>query len=181
MKRAFLFSFLAAALALAATPARADQDAVHFFNDINVTAGNSVHDAVCILCSVHVDGEVKGDLVAILGSIQVNGHADRDAVSILGGITVGDNASIDRDTVSILGPVRLGEHATIGRDMVTIMGSYHAAPSAGVGRENVIQPGIYLPLPGLVLIFILILIVREHRAHRRRQLLQDWYQAQPHP
>ena len=181
MKRAFLFSFLAAALALAATPARADQDAVHFFNDINVTAGNSVHDAVCILCSVHVDGEVKGDLVAILGSIQVNGHADRDAVSILGGITVGDNASIDRDTVSILGPVRLGEHATIGRDMVTIMGSYHAAPSAGVGRENVIQPGSYLPLPGLVLIFILILIVREHRAHRRRQLLQAWYQAQPHP
>jgi hypothetical protein len=83
--------------------------------------------------------------------------------------------------VSILGPVHLGDHATIGRDAVSIMGSFHAAPSADVGRRNVIQPGIYLPLPGLALIFILILIVRERRAYRRRQFMQAWQQAQPHP
>src|SRR5580704_531515 len=98
MQRAFLFSLLAAGLVLSAAPAHADEDTVHFFNDINVPAGDTVRDAVCILCSVHIDGEAKHDIVAILGSVQVNGHADRDVVSIIGGVTVGDNASIDRDT-----------------------------------------------------------------------------------
>ena len=60
MQRRFLaICLFGTALAVAAAPARADQDAVQFFRNIEVTPDAPVHDAVCFFCSVHVDGKVE--------------------------------------------------------------------------------------------------------------------------
>jgi hypothetical protein len=103
----------------APTVAHAQQrDAVQFANDIAIHEGEEVHDAVCFLCSIEVDGTVHGDLVAFLGNIHVRGHAEHDAVAFLGNITLGENASIDHDAVIFAGSLRKSPGSSIGRDRV---------------------------------------------------------------
>jgi hypothetical protein len=180
MKRALLASLLAGAFALAAIPAHADRDAVQFGSDINVSADNPVHDAVCFFCSVRADGKVNGDIVVFFGSIRLAGEAHHDVVNFFGNITAADNSSIGGDMVSIFGGVRLGENVTVGKDLVAMFGTLHAPASARVGGDRVIQPGLVLTLPPLVLLLVIFLIIHEYRAYRRRQLLLN-YPFPPHP
>ncbi len=61
---------LAPVFAVAATPAHANQDAVHFGSNIDIPADSAVHDAVCFFCSVNV-GKVNGDVVVFFGSMHM--------------------------------------------------------------------------------------------------------------
>ena len=172
---------VAAALAAAAVPARADRDAVQFFNSIDITPDTPVHDAVCFFCSVHADGDVMGDIVVFFGTVQLNGHAHHDVVNFFGHISASDNSSIDHDAVSIFGGIRLGENARVGRDMVCIFGSAHAPGSASVGGDRVGIPGLILYGPFIVIGLIVWVIVRESRACRMRRWMANGYPYPPPP
>jgi hypothetical protein len=160
---------LGSAFAAAAIPAYADRDAVHIFSNVYVAPDSTVHDAVCIFCNVNVEGEVQGDVVSIFGTVHIASKADHDVVSIFGGVSADDDARISGDMVSIFGMVRLGENVSIGKDMVAMFGIVHAPDSVTVGHDRVSMPGIVLSAPLLFLGLIVILIVREYRAYRRRQ------------
>jgi len=95
-----------------------ERDAVQFANNIVVHEGEEVHDAVCFLCSIEVDGTVHGDMVAFLGNIHVRGHAEHDAVAFLGSVSLADNASVDHDVVVFAGSLHTGSGSSIGRDRV---------------------------------------------------------------
>lgn len=171
MNRALPAFLLAAAFALAASPARANQDAVQFGSDIDVSADSQVHDAVCFFCSINLDGKANGDVVVFFGNTHISGEADHDVVNFFGSITAADNSSIGGDMVNFFGSVRLGENVSIGKDMVTMFGSQHVPASVTIRGDRVLQPAWVLTLPPLVLILIFIVIVREYRDHRRRQFL----------
>ena len=94
------------------------RDVVQFGNDIVVRGGEDVHDAVCFLCSIEIDGTVNGDTVAFLGNIRVRGHAQHDAVAFLGNVSLGEGASIERDVVVFAGNLRIGPGATVGNNRV---------------------------------------------------------------
>lgn len=178
--RSILGCLLAAAvLVAAAAPARADQDAVQFFRNIDVTQDAPVQDAVCFFCNVHVNGEVNGDIVVFFGNVQINGEARQDVVNFFGHVTVADNSSIGGDAVSFFGGVRLGEKVRIGQDLVAIFGSVHAPASATVGGDRVGIPGIVLYAPALLLFLIIWIIVHELRAYRRRQWMASGYYPYP--
>jgi hypothetical protein len=99
--------------------ARAEnKDVVQFGNDIVVREGEEVHDVVCFLCSIEVDGTVHGDTVAFLGNLRLRGHAERSAVVFLGNAWLGDNASVERDLVVFAGNLHMGSGASIGNDRV---------------------------------------------------------------
>jgi hypothetical protein len=121
------------------------RDSVQFGNNIVVHEGEEVHDAVCFLCSIEVDGTVHGDLVAFLGSIRVRGHAEKDAVAFLGSITVGENASIDHD-------------------VVVFAGSLRAAPGSSIGNDRVVFPSFLFLLPFVVFAGFVFLIIWAIRA-----------------
>jgi hypothetical protein len=159
---------LAAAVAAAPTPARANDDAVQFFSNIHVTPDAPVHDAVCFFCSVEVDGKVTGDIVSFFGSVHISGEAQRDVVSFFGSVRIDDNATIGRDLVSILGSVRLGENSSVGRDAVSLFGNIHAPASAHIGGDRVSIPAIIFYGPLLLIIGIIVLIVHEIRSRRYR-------------
>jgi UDP-3-O-[3-hydroxymyristoyl] glucosamine N-acyltransferase len=178
--RLAILCLLAAAFAACATPARADRDAVQFGSNINVAHDATVHDAVCFFCNANVEGKVQGDIVVIFGNIHLSGEAHHDVVSIFGTVTVGDNVSIKDDLVSIFGGIRVGENVSVGKDMVAIFGSVHVPESVSVGGDRVVQPGWVFGFPLLLTLLVFILVVREYRAHRRRQLLGS-YQIPPHP
>lgn len=172
--RFLVLCLFCAGLLAAATPARASQDVVRIFENINIGPGESVHDAVCIFCSIHVQGEVEGDTLAVFGSVHLNGQAHHDVVAVFGGVTAGDNSSIGGDLVSIFGAVHLGDHVTVGKDMVSIFGPLHAPGSVSVGKDRVaISPWIFFG-PLLIVLFAIVLIVYEVQAHRRRQFFQNY-------
>ncbi len=143
----FRLAMLATLVCLfAPSAARAQgRDFVQFGNDIVVRNGEEVHDAVCFLCSIEIDGTVNGDTVAFLGNIHVRGHAQRDAVVFLGNVTLGENASIEHDVVVFAGNLRLG-------------------PGASVGNDRVVFPFVLLLMPFLLVAAFVGLIVWAVRA-----------------
>jgi hypothetical protein len=180
MKRILAVGLLASAFAVAATSARADQDAIQFFNNIHVTPETPVHDAVCFFCSVRVEGKVTGDIVVFFGSIHLDGDAQHDVVNIFGNIAAADNSSIENDVVSVFGRVRLGENVTVGKDLVAIFGTLRTAASASVSEDRVVWPGWVFFGPLLVVLLVVFLAVREFQSYRRR-LVARGYQFPPHP
>lgn len=174
LKRLLALCLLIAACAASAIPARADRDAVQFGSNINVPADTSVHDAVCFFCSINVQGEVRGDIVVFFGNVHLAGRANHDVVNFFGKVSAEDNASVHQDMVSMFGSVRLGENATIGKDLVVMFGALHAPESVTVGGDRVVQPPWIFFGPLLILVLVLILIVREYRAYRRRRFFRDY-------
>ena len=175
IQRLFATCLTAAALAAAALPAHANQDAVSFGSDIHVAPAATVHDAVCFFCSVNVEGKVNGDIVVFFGDIHIAGQANHDVVNFFGSVSADDNTKIGNDLVSLFGSIRLGENVAVGRDLVSMFGSFDAANSVTMGGDRVVQPFWIAGIPLLILAFFVILIVRGIRAWRWRQFARGQY------
>lgn len=170
----------AAALAVGAAPARADEDAVQFFRNLSVTPDSPVHDAVCFFCGVNVEGKVDGDIVVFFGNIRIAGEAHQDVVDFFGNVTAAGNSSIGGDLVSLFGSVRLGENVRVGKDVVAIFGRVRTVGSSSVGGDRVtISPWIFF-VPFLVILLVILVIVHEVQASRRRRFAQG-YPMPPRP
>ena len=158
-----------AALAVAVAPAHANEDAVQFFSNIEVTPDAPVHDAVCFFCNVHDDGEVNGDIVVFFGNVRIDGQAHHDVVNFFGSVTAADNSSIGGDLVSFFGSVRLGENVSVAKDLVAMFGTVHTPSSVSVGKDHVIfSPWIFFG-PLLIIFMVIFVIIHEVRGHRQRR------------
>ena len=169
IQRLLTAGLLASVLALSAAPAHANRDAVQFGSNINVPAGATVHDAVCFFCSVNVQGAVDGDIVVFFGNVHITGAANHDVVNFFGNVKADDNSSIGHDLVNFFGVIRLGENVSVGQDMVAMFGGVHAADSVTVGGDRVSYPFFIFFAPLVILGIVIIVVVREISAHRRRQ------------
>jgi hypothetical protein len=172
---------LFASLGFAATPARADRDAVQFGSNIEVPANSSVHDAVCFFCSVNAEGTIDHDVVVFFGDVHIAGHANHDVVNFFGDVRLDDNATITHDLVSFFGVVRLGEDASVGNDLVAMFGGIRSPGSATVGGNRVVQPAWVLLIPLMILGGLVAFIVSLVRGHRRRQMFAAGYPYPPPP
>jgi hypothetical protein len=173
-RRLLAVCLFGAALAVAAAPAHADQDAVQFFNNIEVTQDAPAHDAVCFFCNVHVDGEVKGDIVVFFGNVRLDGQAHRDVVNFFGNITAADNSSIGGDVVSFFGSVRLGQNVTVTKDLVAMFGTVHTPSSVSIGHDHVVfSPWIFFG-PLMVIFLVILVIIHEVRVSRQRRFAQAY-------
>ncbi len=160
--------------AFTSTQARAERDEVQFFSNIHVASGETIHDAVCFFCSVEDEGKVTGDIVVFFGSVHIASSAGHDVVSMFGGVSADDNAIIEHDLVSIFGGIRLGDNVRVGNDMVAMFGSLDGGENVTVEHDRVVQPAILFYGPFIFLVVVLILIIREFRAWRRRQFLRHY-------
>jgi hypothetical protein len=172
--------FLLFCAILAPAAARAEQDQVQFFSNIHVSPGSEIHDAVCFFCSVDVEGKATGDIVVFFGNTHIASEAEHDVVNFFGHVTADDNAVIDHDLVSMFGGIRLGENVHVGEDMVAMFGHVEAGDGVTVDRDRVEEPAILFYVPMIFLVAIVVLIVREIRAWRRRAFLRSWGYP-PHP
>jgi hypothetical protein len=168
-----------AALAAVPVAALANQDAVQFGEKIHATASNPVHDAVCFFCSVDIDADahVTGDIVVFFGDVHISGAAQHDVVNFFGEVKADDNASIGHDLVSMFGGVRLGQDVSVGGDMVAMFGSVHQADGVTVRKDRVVQPAWLFFLPLALLGCLVVFIVSQVRANRRRH----WMMMQGFP
>ncbi len=173
-RRLLAVCLFAAAFAVGAVPARASEDAVQFFNNIEVTPDAPVHDAVCFFCSVHVDGEVRGDIVVFFGDVRLDGQAHHDVVNFFGNFTAADNSSIGDDVVSFFGSVRFGQNVSVAKDLVAMFGTVHSPSSVSVGKDHVIfSPWIFFG-PLLIIFLVIFVIIHEVRVNRHRQFARAY-------
>ena len=181
MKRRLFYLCLVIAIGGAlALPAHASKDEVQFGSTIHVPRDASIHDAVCFFCDVDADGTVEGDIVVFFGDVHIGTAANHDVVNFFGNIKADDNTHIGQDLVSMFGSVRLGEDVSVGKDLVAIFGGgLRAAESVSVGGDRVIEPAWLFWGPLLFVALVVILVVREFRAHRRRTVMR--YPIPPRP
>lgn len=169
LRRLLLPCLLATAFALATAPAHADDgDTVHFASSIHITTDDSINNAVCIFCSVYVDGKVTGDIVVLFGNVHLNGDAQHDVVNIFGDVTAEKGATIEDDLVSVFGNVRLADGVLVNHDLVSVFGYTSIPDSVIVGGDRVQRSGWIVGLPLLILLIIVFVVVREYRNYQRR-------------
>lgn len=173
-KRLLVSCLLLAGIALASPCARAEEDAVEFFNNINVTPETPVNDAVCFFCNVRVDGKATGDIVVFFGNVRLNGQAQHDVVDFFGNVQALDGSSIGGDLVNFFGSIHLGQNVSVKQDMVAMFGSVHRDDSAIVGGDHVVfSPWIFFG-PLLFFVLVIYLIAHELRARRIRRFAQGY-------
>ena len=107
------------------------QDRVSFGQDIVIERDESFGDAVCVGCSIRVEGTVTGDAVAVGGGITVSGRVDGDVVAVGGGIRL--TGAADGDVVAVGGTIELGPGASVSGDAVALAGAIEIEPGADVG------------------------------------------------
>jgi uncharacterized RDD family membrane protein YckC len=134
---------VAAMLALCLAPLSAlradDNDRVAVGSDNHIAAGQKApHDAVAVMGSLTVDGDVAHDSVAVCGSNILNGSTGHDDVAVLGDVAV--NGRVGHDVVSVFGDITLGPNARVEHDVVCVGGTVHRDPGAVIGG-NVVEPG----------------------------------------
>ena len=177
--RLFCLCLLIAVAGALAPTAHASKDEVQFGSTIHVPRDASIHDAVCFFCDVDADGTVEGDIVVFFGDVHIGTAANHDVVNFFGRIKADDNTHIGQDMVSMFGTVRLGEDVSIGKDLVAMFGGVQVAESVSVGGDRVGEPAWFFWGPLLVIALVVILVVREFRAHRRRVFMR--YPIPPQP
>jgi hypothetical protein len=70
--------------------------------DIFVAAGQQVHNATCLFCSVQVEGDLTGRVFVLFGSVNVSGEVRQSATVIGGNAVVDSQARIGGD-LAVLG------------------------------------------------------------------------------
>lgn len=173
-RRLLAVGFLCACLLSASPRARADEDAVQFFHNINVSSDEPVGDAVCFFCNVNLQGKASGDVIVFFGNTRIDGGVKGDVVTFFGNVSAAGNSSIGGDLVSLFGSARLGDDVRIGGDLVAIFGVVHGTTSASVHGDRVtLSPWIVL-CPLVVIFLIVFVIVHELRTRRQRQFMQNY-------
>jgi len=71
--------------------------------DIFVAAGQQVHNATCLFCSVQVEGDLTGHVFVLFGGLNVSGQVRRSAAVIVGNAVVDSQARIGGDTLVLGG------------------------------------------------------------------------------
>jgi hypothetical protein len=71
--------------------------------DIFVAAGQQVHNATCLFCSVQVEGDLTGRVFVLFGSVNVSGEVRKSATVIGGNAVVDSQARIGGDTLVLGG------------------------------------------------------------------------------
>jgi hypothetical protein len=174
----FASTSLFAVVLFSAAAAHAARDSVQILSHIEVPAGSSIRDAVCLLCSVDARGPIDRDVVVLFGNVHIATRAGHDVVVLFGNVTADNNATIAHDVVTLFGGLRLGQNATVGNDVVTMFGTIHAAETASISGNRVSQSAAILWIPLVVIGGIVWLIMSQTR-HRR--ILQTGFPYPPPP
>lgn len=123
----------------AVTKGKRVQEAVSILGSTTVE-GEVAHDAVSVLGATKIgpDAKVGGAAVAVLGRLEVRGEVDQGAVSVLGSAII--DGRVGQEVVCVLGDLHLGPNAVIDGDIVHVGGTLTKDPRAVVNGNEVRVP-----------------------------------------
>lgn len=95
------------------------QEEVSFFRDIYIEQNTVADEAVCIACSIFVEGELHGDAIAVAGDIELSGSIAGDAITVGGGILTHSGAKLEGEAIAVGGPANIAP-GTVEREIEEI-------------------------------------------------------------
>ncbi len=94
-------------------PAETSGSQLNFGNNITIDKDELVEEAVSLVGSVRVDGEVSRDVVALAGSVTINGRVGGNVTAVGGDVRLGPEAVVDGDVTSVGGKIVRAEGAQV--------------------------------------------------------------------
>ncbi len=132
-------------------------DRVQIGRSINVGPDETVGDAVCIGCSIHVEGHTMGDAVAIGGSVDVDGKVNGDAVAVGGSIRLGAGSSVGGDVTAVGGSVQRDSSASVGGDVSV---NHHLPVMSGMmGMGSLFLMGLVASVPLTIILSVICYLI----------------------
>src|SRR5262245_31210153 len=131
-------------------------DGTHYLRDVVVEEGKTAQRVVCVLCSVVVRGEVKGDVVTVWGDIEIGGKLQGDAVAAGGKIVLRDGAA-EGDLVAVGGRVERKGSSVVKADVNEVPFLYFP------GQRSLVFPGTLIFLSANVVFSMLYLAAGRSR------------------
>ncbi len=131
----WLIPWLAVATALAgASPTAAQERRIMVGESIHVGPDETLGEAMCVACSIRVDGVVTNGVFVVLGTLENRGSIEGDAIVIGGPLE--SSGSVLGKSVVVGGNLRL--LADVGGDAITVLGSLEAmSPDVSIGGNAV--------------------------------------------
>jgi hypothetical protein len=168
-----LSSFVLTLLLTAGALGQSPGNRTYVGQDIFVAAGQQVHNATCLFCSVQVEGDLTGHVFVLFGSLNVSGQVRRDATVIVGNAVVDSQARIGGDTVILGGNAVYETDESLGGSAYVLGGHLsHVSNANGErrGHRVTVSPMFF----GLLAVLVLLLLsaVIAPRVRRRAAIKQ---------
>jgi hypothetical protein len=152
----FVLSLLLTIGALGQTPG----SRTYIGQDIFVAAGQQVHNATCLFCSVQVEGDATGHVFVLFGSVNVSGQVQKSATVIWGNAVVDSQARIGGDTVILGGNAVYEADESLGGSAYVLGGHLsHVSRVEGGGRHRVTMSPLFSGLLAVVVLLLLSLVI----------------------
>jgi hypothetical protein len=163
--RSFVLPLLLTVGALGQTPG----NRTYLGQDIFVAAGQQVHNATCLFCSVQVEGDLTGHVFVLFGSVNVSGQVRRSATVIWGNAVVDSQARIGGDTVVLGGNAVYETDESLSGSAYVLGGHLSRVSRAngqGDGRSRLSLSPLFSGLLAVVVLLLLSLFIAP-RVRRR--------------
>lgn len=108
-----LLSLTQPAPAPAEEQARVD-DRLEFLSSIHIPKGTVAGEAICILCSIRVDGELRHEAVAVCGDVVVSGAVAGEVIAAGGNVRLFAGSKVDDEAIAVGGRVFRHPEAKVG-------------------------------------------------------------------
>lgn len=141
--------------------------------DIFVAAGQQVHNATCLFCSVQVEGDLTGRVFVLFGSVNVSGEVRKSATVIGGNAVVDSQARIGGD-LAVLGGNAVYETDESISGSAYVLGGHlsHVSKGSGEGRGHRVRVSPFF-FGLLAVVALLLLSVAIAPRIRRRTVISQ--------
>ena len=113
----------------AALPASAQTvdvgDKFSFIRSIHIAENEVAGEAICIGCSIRVDGALTGEAIAVGGNVTVNGTIEGEVIVAGGDVTLGPGAQVGGEIVAVGGYFARDSTATVAGEVEVAMSFVH--------------------------------------------------------
>lgn len=136
----------------------------YFNQDIFVAQGQQIHNAVCLFCSVQVEGDLTGRVFVVFGSLNVSGRVERSATVIGGNAVIDSQARLDGNAVVIGGNAVYETDESISGNAYVIGGHLSTlGERARTTRRVSFSPAFFYSLSVAVLLLLSVLFFPRRR------------------
>jgi hypothetical protein len=150
----FVLTLLLAVGALGQTPG----NRTFVREEVFVAAGQQVHNATCLFCSVQVEGDLTGHVFVLFGNLNVSGQVRGDATVIWGNVVVDSQARVGGDTVVLGGNAVYETDESLEGSAYVLGGHLSHVPRASAQREMPSRVSLGPLYSGLIGVVILLLL-----------------------
>jgi UDP-3-O-[3-hydroxymyristoyl] glucosamine N-acyltransferase len=127
--------------------------------DVFVAAGQEVHNATCLFCSVQVEGDLTGRAIVLFGNLNVSGQVRRSATIVGGNAVIDSQARIGGDTV-VLGGNAVYESDESISGSAWVLGGHlsRTGGHSGLNKRVSLNPFVFFSLAILAFLLLSLLI-----------------------